>query len=219
MTLKTSLKRIGTPLAVLPLLFATPAFAQKITLQKTAPQTATTIDFGTNASEWANDGECDDPRFEGEGSAAELVEKDRMRDAADCSALFNAGRITLRPTRLTKAFDFGDDTSQWANDGECDDPRFEGEGAATILLEEDMGHDASDCRTLFQTGQVTLSPGGGPDRIDFGDNASQWANDGECDDSRFDGTGMSETFVDEDIKHDANDCSTLFFEDKIDLAN
>jgi hypothetical protein len=53
-------------------------------------------DFGDNTSEWANDGECDDPRFEGEGTADTLVAADRGHDAADCRKLFNAGRIALR---------------------------------------------------------------------------------------------------------------------------
>lgn len=52
--------------------------------------------------------------------------------------------------------DFGDDASQWANDGECDDPRFEGEGAADTLLEQDRGHDAADCRELFAAGRISL---------------------------------------------------------------
>ena len=51
---------------------------------------------------------------------------------------------------------FGDNTSRWANDGECDDPRFEGEGAADTLLEADNGHDANDCRKLFGAGKITL---------------------------------------------------------------
>ncbi len=38
-------------------------------------------------------------------------------------------RASMAPT-LQAQPDFGDNTSQWANDGECDDPRFEGEGAA-----------------------------------------------------------------------------------------
>src|SRR5689334_205018 len=51
---------------------------------------------------------------------------------------------------------FGDNTSRWANDDECDDPRFEGEGSADTLLEEDNGHDANDCRKLFNAGRVAL---------------------------------------------------------------
>ena len=52
---------------------------------------------------------------------------------------------------------FGDDTSDWANDGECDDPRFEGPGTADTLLEEDIFRDATDCRTLLERGQITLA--------------------------------------------------------------
>ena len=55
--------------------------------------------------------------------------------------------------------DFGDDTSRWANDGECDDPRFEGPGMADKLMEEDRGHDATDCRTLFEQGRIQLRAG------------------------------------------------------------
>ncbi|MDZ7734183.1 MAG: hypothetical protein U5R31_14925 [Acidimicrobiia bacterium] len=51
--------------------------------------------------------------------------------------------------------DFGDDASMWANDGECDDPRFEGEGTHGILLDEDRGHDATDCRELLEDGKIT----------------------------------------------------------------
>ncbi len=198
----------GLAISVLALAMAFPAHAQS----------AKNIDFGTNAGEWVDDGECDDPRFEGPGMAEQLVENDRMRDANDCAALFSAGQISLRSTQITKGFDFGDDSSEWANDGECDDPRFEGPGAALVLLEEDLGKDASDCRTLLGTGQISLSPGGGATRINFGDNTSEWANDGECDDPRFTGPGMASTLVEADRGRDANDCSTLFFNDKIELG-
>jgi hypothetical protein len=52
--------------------------------------------------------------------------------------------------------DFGDDSSRWANDGECDDPRFAGEGSADTLLDEDRGHDATDCRRLLKQGRIEL---------------------------------------------------------------
>jgi hypothetical protein len=52
--------------------------------------------------------------------------------------------------------DFGDDASRWADDGECDDPRFQGEGSAETLLDEDNGHDATDCRSLFESGRIAL---------------------------------------------------------------
>ena len=53
--------------------------------------------FGDDSSQWAQDGECDDPRFQGNGMAATPVDGDRLRDATDCRDLFNLGRITLRP--------------------------------------------------------------------------------------------------------------------------
>ena len=61
-----------------------------------------------------------------------------------------------------QAIDFGDDSSEWANDGECDDPRFEGPGAYSSPLDEDRFRDASDCLALFDSGQVGLV-GYGPD--------------------------------------------------------
>jgi hypothetical protein len=118
-------------------------------------------DFGDDASRWANDGECDDPRFEGEGAADTLLDSDRGHDATDCRKLFNAGRIALRGAAVAVPgnVDFGDDSSAWARDDECDDPRFEGEGSAETLLDEDTYHDATDCRTLLAQGRISLRDG------------------------------------------------------------
>jgi hypothetical protein len=118
-----------------------------------------------------------------------------------------AALLGLSPAALHAQPDFGDDTSQWANDGECDDPRFEGAGAAETLLAEDRGHDAADCRMLFNAGRVVLRGDGR--EIDYGDDGSEWARDGECDDPRFEGDGMAETLLDADAYHDATDCRTL----------
>lgn len=52
--------------------------------------------------------------------------------------------------------EWGDNTSQWANDNECDDPRFAGPGMHSILLDEDRYHDASDCRRLYEQGRIYL---------------------------------------------------------------
>ena len=123
----------------------------------TAPSPAQP-DFGDNTSRWANDGECDDPRFEGAGAADTLLEEDNGHDANDCRKLFNAGRVALRSvTRVNPgAIDFGDDESEWARDGECDDPRFEGDGVASTLLDVDRYHDATDCRSLLSEGRIAL---------------------------------------------------------------
>ncbi|MET3927836.1 hypothetical protein [Devosia sp. 2618] len=188
--------------------------------------TSTGVDFGDDSSEWAKDGECDDPRFEGTGAATERVEADRLKDATDCRAAFEAGTVTLvgsgstptvAPPATATEIDFGDDSSEWAKDGECDDPRFEGTGSATELVDADRLKDATDCRAAYEAGTVTLKDGSdtpatatgtsaGTDAIDYGDDTSEWANDGECDDPRFSGTGAAYELQDIDIGRDATDC-------------
>ena len=220
------------------LLAGSAMLAVTLTAGLSAPATAQVvdgIDFGDDSSRWALDGECDDPRFEGAGVHSILLEEDRMRDASDCRALFEAGEIRLiggapgSSAPPAGEIDFGDDSSRWANDGECDDPRFEGAGVHSILLEEDRMRDASDCRALYEAGEIRLIggaqtpppvPTAPPPRngdvapaageVDFGDDSSPWANDGECDDPRFVGTGMASELVDADLRRDATDCRTLF---------
>lgn len=60
----------------------------------------------------------------------------------------------------TGAIQWGDDTSQWSHDDECDDPRFGGPGTDTRNLAEDRYHDATDCRRLHELGQIYLKPSG-----------------------------------------------------------
>ena len=67
-----------------------------------------------------------------------------------CSCAFFLHDLQAQTELL--AIDFGDDLSTWANDQECDDPRFTGEGMASTLVESDRLHDASDCRSLFMIG-------------------------------------------------------------------
>ncbi len=211
-----------------------PALAQPT--NPPAPGTASTpdIDFGDDTSQWANDGECDDPRFAGTGAATELLEADKGHDATDCKAAVTAGTVTLKddataatPADTTTADlpDFGDDTSEWANDGECDDPRFSGTGSAAELLDVDMMHDATDCRTAYENGTVILAgdgiepppadvatvPGAGLiSRINFGDDSGEWARDGECDDPDFTGPGMTAKPSPESRMRDATDCQAAF---------
>lgn len=125
------------------------------------------VTFGDDSSRWAHDGECDDPRFIGDGMAETLVAADFYTDAADCRKLFEAGRIRLRGGDTTVPggpIDFGADTGDWVFDGECDDPRFVGNGMADVLLEEDRLADATDCRTLFEAGLIELRADGGKKR-------------------------------------------------------
>ncbi|MEO0999545.1 MAG: hypothetical protein AAFW69_02895 [Pseudomonadota bacterium] len=131
------------------------------------------VDFGDDSSTWSFDGECDDPRFEGNNMAFILLDEDIGRDATDCRNLFNSGQIRLRDPEAggslgsrkgsgtttagavqCDSIDWGDNSSRWAYDNECDDPRFEGQGMHSILLEEDLGADAADCRALCERGLI-----------------------------------------------------------------
>jgi hypothetical protein len=113
-------------------------------------------EFGDDASRWANDGECDDPRFAGPGmSDGASLADDIGHDATDCRGAWRSGKLELAVTSGDP--DFGDDDGEWANDGECDDPRFSGKGmTATTLLPEDVLHDATDCRAAFEDGVISL---------------------------------------------------------------
>lgn len=127
-----------------------------------APATAQQVDFGDNTSEFANDGECDDPRFAGAGMAHSYAEENLGHDAADCSRLFDLGQVRLARAQSEsslsecKTINFGSDTSEWANDDQCDDPRFIGPGVHTILNPDDLGTDASDCRAACLAGEAWL---------------------------------------------------------------
>lgn len=52
--------------------------------------------------------------------------------------------------------DFGDDSGDWTHDAECDDPRFEGPGAANLLLDSDLKHDGADCQANYEAGTIML---------------------------------------------------------------
>lgn len=114
--------------------------------------------------------------------------------------------------------DFGDDTSWWTRDRECDDPRFEGRYVGDTLLQEDRGHDASDCRELYEAGLIRLF---GVDLVSgqvwFGDDSSEHAHDGECDDIRFSGNGMTWILLDDERGRDASDCRRLYEAGRIQL--
>ena len=132
-----------------------------VTLSLSLPAIAQTeeIDFGDDSSTFANDGTCDDPRFSGEGVSVFTSPLDTARDATDCRAAYEAGTALYieaemqTPVAATQEpedgeIDFGDDSGDWANDGECDDPRFGG------ALESHQLADATDCRTAYEAGEV-----------------------------------------------------------------
>ncbi len=123
---------------------------------------AESINFGDDASEWSNDGECDDRRFRGAAMAEGLDRDDIGHDATDCRNGFEAGRLSpwdfaaAKAATQCDAIDFGDNKSDWPHDGQCDDYRFDGPGADYVLLLEDIGHDAADCRELCDLGQIAI---------------------------------------------------------------
>lgn len=69
----------------------------------------------------------------------------------------NAGFDSLVLNMVNSEIDFGDDSGDWAGDGECDDPRFLGNGMAMMPSFDHEGRDASDCRVLFGLGEVRLA--------------------------------------------------------------
>ncbi|WDR01652.1 hypothetical protein PSQ19_12935 [Devosia algicola] len=231
--------RTGTVLGLLLGLAAvSPGFAQSDTTETTAPtpDAINAIDFGDNTSAWANDTECDDPRFIGSAMAVELEDVDIGKDAADCKAAFEAGTVTLRdasevPPATTEPaiqtpevisnqeINYGDDLGQYPNDGDCDDPRFEGSGAIESAEEIDTMHDASDCRAAVEAGTAILKASAVPpppfvqptiDEVNFGDDEGTYPNDNECDDARFEGAGVSDDPSFGNIMHDASDCRAAF---------
>lgn len=118
------------------------------------------VSFGDDTSAWAKDGECDDPRFTGEGMAADLLVENIGRDATDCSTAWVARRLDMNrlflPLSESPSINFGADGSAFANDGHCDDVRFVGKHTrSSIFLVEDIGQDAADCKAAFEAGTVT----------------------------------------------------------------
>ncbi len=126
--------------------------------------------FGDDASRFSKDGECDDMRFEGAGmSDTLLIDSDIFHDATDCRAAFNQGRLRYlgghrhgtpsNSGNTTSHIQWGDDSSKYSKDGECDDKRFAGAGMTTTpLLDSDIQHDATDCRAAYNAGRLTLRP-------------------------------------------------------------
>ena len=180
------------------------------------------IDFGDDSGRFANDGECDDIRFEGDrGRTASDSSAYITRDATDCRNLFLAGRISLDAEAYAAAagVDFGDDSGDYANDGDCDDTRFEGDrGRGALDNDSHIMRDATDCRNLFLAGRISLDAEAyaAAAGVDFGDDSGDYANDGDCDDTRFEGDrGRGALDNDSHIMGDATDCRNLFLAGKI----
>lgn len=193
------------------------------------------VDFGSDTSMFANDGECDDPRFEGAGmTATPLLDDDIMADATDCRNAFNAGTITMKPDpgtdelavyEMIDGIIFGDDTSEWAKDGECDDRRFFGRGMASVLDWSNVGMDRTDCLDAYVDGNLELwnaersMRATSCDAIDFGDDEGEYPFDSQCDDPRFEGLSEAMSVVSDTIGHDATDCQRACVFGTVSLRN
>lgn len=135
-----------------------------------------------------------------------------MRKLTMCGLIMALG---MPVGAVAQNISFGNNTSEWANDGECDDRRFRGVGMAKALDRDDNKHDANDCREAFQDGRIVVwnrkaaQAATQCSAIRFGKNTSEWKNDGECDDARFEGAGTSTVVLSKDIGKDAQDCKAL----------
>lgn len=123
---------------------------------------AQAVEFGDDSGAYPQDNECDDRRFVGTGMAVVLNWRNTGRDASDCKALHDAGQIrlwvmgeALRATEC-RAIDFGNDSSDYAKDDECDDMRFEGPGMARSVSQDNIGLDATDCLHHCRYGTIAL---------------------------------------------------------------
>jgi hypothetical protein len=131
------------------------------------------------------------------------------------SILIAALTMSAMPA-LSQGINFGDDSSEWAQDGACDDRRFFGPGMEPFGVSwTHVGQDASDCRAAFEAGQVQLwdfqqsRAATQCAAIDFGNDGGEYPMDGECDDLRFEGLGMANQVSNLNIEADASDCSRL----------
>lgn len=71
---------------------------------------------------------------------------------------FPIRNVNTSSVDFASTIDFGGDTSTWANDGECDDPRFVGITISGLPTAESLLSDATDCQTAYDSGLITLNP-------------------------------------------------------------
>ncbi len=115
-------------------------------------------------------------------------------------------------TTSSSSISFGDDSGSYANDGDCDDARFNDDGDTYNYMRSHVLHDATDCRAAIASGAKTLL-------LDFGDDSGTYSNDEECDDNRFTGEGRSVLSSDSHVRKDASDCIAAYRDDKLNRAS
>ena len=171
------------------------------------------IAFGDDTGLWPNDEECDDPRFDGEGRSDVSLRTQVLHDMTDCVTAYEKGdaegRFSLTIVPDDPLIEFGDDTGRWSFDGECDDPRFDGDGMSEFPSKDHLQRDAVDCyREYVAERVVLLSEWVSIPNFDFGRDSGALSFDGKCDDQRFDGPGVTDNSGDEG--NDATDCRRAY---------
>lgn len=127
-----------------------------------------------------------------------VIRRPRVTAGLRCALAF---ALAVRLAAAAADVEFGDDAGRWALDGQCDDPRFEGTGMAATLLDADVLHDATDCRTLFGRGLVGFRGAAARTgsriergRLENGDRRS--VSGGLADDFRFVGRRGGQALID-----------------------
>lgn len=135
--------------------------------------------YAQDSCDYAGDNECDEARYGGQGYC------NAGTDTTDCT-LLRAG--------------VNNDSCVFANDNECDEYRYNGTGSCQD------GSDTSDCAAWQIQREADFlerarALGVAEQTInELGNNTCRWANDAECDDILYGGTGAC------DPGTDATDC-------------
>ncbi|MEM9586883.1 MAG: hypothetical protein AAGA03_06345 [Planctomycetota bacterium] len=112
------------------------------------PTPSTTLAWGDDTGDYANDDACDDGRFQIDGDEWSYQREHVLRDATDCREAYEAGTLTLY-------VDFGNNSGEYANDGTCDDNRFTGEGRSVLQTDSHIKRDSEDCVAAYRAGTIT----------------------------------------------------------------
>lgn len=166
-----------------------------------------------DSCQYARDGECDEGRYGG-GSyctdGTDTTDCAKIAASAQCEYAFDyecdearhggtgycdAGTDSFDCELMAAGVD--DDSCPFANDNECDEPRFGGTGACRD------GSDTADCRGERDALAALVEMLPRDVRARLGDDSCTYANDMECDDAAFGGTGFC------DPGTDAADCRAL----------
>ena len=97
---------------------------------------------GIESYEYVGDSEFDDRSYIGAGMASARDGDDTRRDSEDCSRLSQAGMIEWVSKENGIVATQAEDTSEWAHDGGCVDPRVDGPDTSSAISLEDLTLDA-----------------------------------------------------------------------------